>query len=98
MQLPMIHWNGTARKELVEQIGDVLHRLDDTISAVRQATPHMRDYYPQRDPQAWHKAMEEHEDRLRRLQTLRSEYEQLGEALMDLPGQGAPGRNAEVTR
>jgi len=80
VMVPSIHLNGTSREDLVKQLLDANLALIKAIEAVRHAAPHGRDYYPQ-GPEAITKAMAEHKSRLRRLGEVRTELNQIAEAI-----------------
>jgi hypothetical protein len=82
MTVPTIHNNGTCREELVKQQLDAVNALEEAIAAVQRAMPNGRDYYPQGDG-AIRRAMEEHYDRLARLLSLQSEYQTMGEKILE---------------
>lgn len=42
--VPTVNLNGTARSDLIQQIGDVVEALDEAIKTLQDAAPHGRDY------------------------------------------------------
>lgn len=78
IMLPTIHMNGTSLAALAEANEKVYYALLTAIAALAEAAPHGRDYYPQ-SPEALHKAQDEHYDRIKRLQSVAKELEQIGE-------------------
>lgn len=80
--LPLIHNNGTARCDLLEQYLTAKRKLNEALNAIRNAEPHDRDYYISNDPQAGHKARQQHADRQLRLMALIAEFEILAEAVV----------------
>jgi hypothetical protein len=83
MQLPTIHLNGTSKAELIEQLCEASQAIDLAYSALKQAAPNGRDYYPQ-GPEAYTAARAQHEDRLRRLDAVKAEIDELAMAISDL--------------
>ena len=77
---PTIHLNGTSREALLEQYRDACDAVRTAMKAVADASPHGRDYYPQ-GKEAINKAIDEHVDRLRRLEGVLSELVQIGSDL-----------------
>lgn len=80
LSVPTVHLNGTSRESLLEQLVDVNHALDVTMTALAKASPHGRDYYPQGDG-ALRKATREHESRCERIRSVQREIVQIAEAL-----------------
>ena len=74
MRFPSIHLNGTSKRELISQLNEASHALNNAYSALKQAAPHGRDYYPQ-GPTALETAITEHMDRLRRLDAIKEEID-----------------------
>lgn len=72
MMLPTVHLNGTSKDRLIEDNRAVMGHLSRVLSAMHDASPNARDYYPQ-GPGAFTKAMEEHSERIKRVIALRSE-------------------------
>lgn len=70
--LPVVHLNGTSRKELVQQRLDVAHALDAAFQALMQMTPHQRDYYVAA-PDLWEQAIAQHARRVAILYALSAE-------------------------
>lgn len=82
MMTPMIHLNGSSRERLLEQQTDAAAALREALEALVEASPNGRDYYPQGSG-AVQAAMREHEDRLRRIQSVLCEIEALAEAISE---------------
>jgi len=72
LTLPSIHLNGTGRIGLMEQYHKAYMALQAAIVAMREATPHDRDYYIQ-GPDAGSKARKEHLTRLAALEKMQEE-------------------------
>lgn len=81
MIIPIIHTNGTSQRELLQQFMDVRRALTLAAEKMSAACPHDRDYYVSNDPQAGHRAHQEHTDRQLRLKALIAEYDVLAEAV-----------------
>lgn len=73
---PTVHLNGTSATSLLEQYTAARDALAVAHQAINQAAPHRRDYYPQ-GPAALFKATAEHVDRMRCLESLKKEYDEL---------------------
>lgn len=76
MQLPTIHSNGTSKESLIEDLCKASHAIDAAYVALKLTAPNGRDYYPQ-GPAALEKAIAEHNDRLRRLDVVKNEVDEL---------------------
>jgi len=70
--LPTIHLNGTSRTALKESYWEAATALFQAIKVVEAVELNGRDYYPQ-GPNAFPKAREEHEKRLKKLAEVRAE-------------------------
>lgn len=82
LTLPTIHLNGTSADDLLEQQCNAASAIREAITAVANAGPNGRDYYPQ-GPQAFTLATEQHRARLQKLQDVLTELEQLAEYIAD---------------
>lgn len=76
MQLPTIHTNGTSKERLIELLCEASQALDLAFSALKQTAPNGRDYYPQGND-AFDKAVAEHYDRMKRLDAIKDEVDEL---------------------
>jgi hypothetical protein len=76
MTVPTIHLNGTSKAQLVESLCNASVALRAAYTALKETAPNGRDYYPQ-GPAAMDAAQEEHFDRLRRVDAVRKEIDQL---------------------
>jgi hypothetical protein len=74
--LPFVHLNGTSKKELLEGYIDVANALSHAIDVVQKNAPNMRDYYLTQNGSA---AMSEHQERLRKLQSVLDDIREIGE-------------------
>lgn len=81
MHKPTIHMNGTSKNALLESYLGAMEAIRDAIEAVQDTSPHGRDYYVQEDPDAFVGAVREHQARLKALQTVIGELEQLADLL-----------------
>jgi len=80
--IPTIHLNGTSKADLLEGYLDVLTALREASDALRKAAPNGRDYYVQ-GPDAYTAAATDHTARLRKLEDIRKEIEQIATAISD---------------
>lgn len=83
MQLPTLHLNGTSKERLIDALCNASAALDGAYESLKQTAPNGRDYYPQ-GPAAYTKANDEHMDRLRRLDAIKSEVDALTLAIDEL--------------
>jgi hypothetical protein len=74
LSLPVIHMNGTSRERLMDAIEEAYSKVGDAMSALAQTAPNGRDYYPA-GPEAFERAVAEHQSRMTRLQSVREELE-----------------------
>ena len=82
MQIPTIHLNGTSKDGLIEPLHNAILALDAAITAVCEAAPNARDYYPQ-GPAAFTAAQDEHTARLKQLDAVKEELETLAAAIYE---------------
>lgn len=83
MIAPTIHLNGTPSERLLDGYTAARDAITAALSAVRETAPHMRDYYVQPGGEGlWNKAVEEHRDRLSRLEVISGEFVTLAEAVL----------------
>jgi hypothetical protein len=78
---PTVHLNGSSKDLLLRQYQEAFEALDAAIGALQMARPHGRDYYIQ-DNRAFHVAIEQHRERLKALETVRTELRELYQAVM----------------
>ena len=76
LTFPTIHLNGTGRDSLVEGWETAWSACEAAMEALKQTAPNGRDFYPQ-GPEALDKAVNEHRDRLRRIQSVQEELQAL---------------------
>jgi hypothetical protein len=79
---PTIHLNGTGGQYLLHRLLDAMTAIHAAIAAVQKTAPHGRDYYVQND-HAINKAMDEHRDRLVRLEAVRTELDAIAANVLD---------------
>jgi hypothetical protein len=79
---PTVHMNGTSRSRLTDDLTEALGALNRVTEALGVTAPNARDYYPQGDG-AILRAVEEHSDRLTRLESIGHEIVALIEAIDD---------------
>jgi hypothetical protein len=80
MQIPTIHLNGTSKDSLVEGLCNASAALDAAYQELKKTAPNGRDYYPQ-GAKAMEAAEREHMSRLRRLDEVKKEVDELAEAI-----------------
>ena len=70
--LPTIHLNGTSKCDILERIREARCAINAASHALRRATPHPRDYYPQGDG-AFNEAKTQHFARMKALDDVSEE-------------------------
>jgi hypothetical protein len=73
---PTIHRNGTGKDELMESLLNAMEAINNAIKALNKTSPNGRDYYPQGDD-AIRVAGQEHKARIKQLETINKELEEL---------------------
>jgi hypothetical protein len=100
LTVPTVHLNGTGREGLRRQYQAAYLALAPAIEALRQATPHGRDYYPQDGGQingpAYQAARAEHVERLHRLEAVQEELLRLYRTVTGRPSDAPPPSPDEV--
>ena len=76
MKKPTVHLNGSSGHELLRQNIEARNAVEAAIRLLQEAAPNGRDYYPQ-GADAWRDAHAEHVDRLKRLQTVSAELQEI---------------------
>lgn len=79
---PTIHLNGTSRDDLLNEIDNAYHLLNDAYDALKRTAPNSRDYYPQ-GANAMAAAEREHMGRMLKVDDVRRELQQLAEAILN---------------
>lgn len=82
MMIPTIHLNGSSRGALLEQLTDANNALEAAINTLQAAGPHGRDYYPQGED-AIRTALQEHQDRIRRVRSVQQEISIVFDGIME---------------
>lgn len=82
MMTPTIHMNGTSREDLLEENAVAVVSLQRAFSAVAKAAPNARDYHLQ-GGDAFGKALAEHDERLKKIDTVRLELVAIANAISD---------------
>ena len=77
---PRVHLNGTSKNELLEQLITVGASLRQTMTHLRDASPHARDYYVI-NSNAYTRARSEFEDRYARVKSVYAEIVAIAEAI-----------------
>jgi len=72
--VPVVHMNGTAKSDLIEQQSEVYLQLSNVLDAMRAAAPNGRDYYPA--PGLMEKAIAQHMRRMGVITGLMDEIQQ----------------------
>jgi len=72
--VPVVHMNGTAKSDLIEQQSEVYLQLSNVLDAMRAAAPNGRDYYPV--PGLMEKAIAQHMRRMGVITGLMDEIQQ----------------------
>jgi hypothetical protein len=72
--LPTIHSNGDTAQALMDDNRSPMDAISIAISKLARACPNGRNFYPQGD-EATSRAIAEHQDRLKRLQSVQDELE-----------------------
>lgn len=85
LTIPTIHYNGSGRARLLEQIRAAHDAADLLAKSLQEMAPHGRDYYPQGDT-AFASARVEHQIRTTKVKSILDELEALGLAVIDAPG------------
>lgn len=78
---PMIHTGGSSREALIHQKRGLMRALREAQSALDDAAPNQRDYYPK--PETWAPARAEHEARALALQHMLRDVEAEAVAILD---------------
>jgi hypothetical protein len=82
MTLPTIHDNGTSAVSLIDALCNASEALDTAYMKLKLTAPNGRDYYPQ-GTGAFQAAVDEHCDRLRRLDAIKNEVDAMTRAIDD---------------
>lgn len=80
---PSVHLNGTAKEALIKGYRDALSALSEAEKALTEAAPHPRDYYVQKNPNAYQQAAWAHRARMLRLKETKKEILAIAELVME---------------
>ena len=80
LAIPLIHMNGTSRRELVRQLWEAIGGITNAMDLLADACPNGRDYYP-KGPDAIQEALRQHNNRLHNLMAARDELTEIAEAI-----------------
>jgi hypothetical protein len=86
--MPTLHTNGTSGEELARQLETAARAVQAALTALQEAAPNARDYYPQASAQlqgrdAFLRAAEEHKLRCKRLRDTYAELLEIHEAVTE---------------
>lgn len=79
--LPIIHSNGSGKRNLLDWLGEARHAIRQGTEKLAEATPNGRDYYPV--PGRMEVALAEHQRRMEVLRQLQRDIEADMEAILD---------------
>jgi len=79
---PTIHLNGTSRTEMLGSYQDACSAISTAMRRVNATCPNGRDYYPQGND-VLARAIEQHVDRVVRLQSVLAELQEIAETIYD---------------
>lgn len=80
--IPTVHLNGTSQNDLLQQLIDATSTLRTAREAMQKAAPNGRDYYVQND-NALRTAIQQHTDRLTKIDEVIADYETIMEGIAD---------------
>lgn len=80
LAVPTVHLNGTSKDQLLAQLCDAGDALRSAITALANASPNARDYYPQGNS-ACRLAADQHASRMQRLESVLDELTEIQCAL-----------------
>lgn len=80
MMIPTVHLNGDSKQSLIDPLCDASMAINSAYDALKQTAPNGRNFYTQ-GPGALGKATDEHMDRLRRLDAIKTEIDELALAI-----------------
>lgn len=82
---PTVHLNGSGRQHLLAQYTVSAADLCKALESLRESAPNARDYYTQDDPLAFKRALEQHTNRLHRIESVIDELRELAQHVADAP-------------
>lgn len=80
---PIIHLNGSSAESLNKEYNEARQAASAAYDAARQIHFHQRDYYVNPDPEAWSKALAEHQKHISALAAARDYFEAIQVAIME---------------
>jgi hypothetical protein len=80
IMVPMVHLNGTSKKELVSQYDNAIQALETALDVVLKSAPNGRDYYP-KGLNAYEVAREQHYERISRINDVINELTSIVEEI-----------------
>ncbi len=80
--VPTVHMNGTSKNELISQLETAVSAIRVAVTALENAAPNGRDYYPQGDG-AIGVAMQRHQDQCQRFGGVVDELNDTWGAILD---------------
>lgn len=80
IMIPMVHLNGTSKKELVSQYDNAIQALETALDVLLKSAPNGRDYYPL-GPNAYEVAREQHYARITKINSVISELSSIVEQI-----------------
>jgi len=78
--IPIVHLNGTSKRELLAQISNANHALIAAVDALQKMSPNGRDYYLTGNLKEAEKA---HRDRVLKVMSVQTDIMAIGEAIAD---------------
>jgi hypothetical protein len=84
LAVPTVHLNGTSKADLLEQQAKAREKINETLLALQEASPHPRDYYVQ-GTEIWNLAVKQHQARVKRFQQT---YDELMQISFETDAQG----------
>jgi hypothetical protein len=82
LMVPTVHLNGTSKMSLLEGYETAYNAVKLAIDALVDTAPHGRDYYVEADD-AYSKARDQYLDRLRKLEEVQRDLEELYRAVLE---------------
>jgi hypothetical protein len=80
IMIPMVHLNGTSKKELVSQYDNAIQALETALDVVLKSAPNGRDYYP-KGPDAYEIARKQHYSRTAKINQVINELTSIVEEI-----------------
>lgn len=80
IMIPIIHLNGTSKKDLVDQYENAIQALEEALQVVLKSAPNGRDYYPLGEG-AYGIAFNQHVTRIGKINSVISELSSIVEQI-----------------